>query len=154
MTPEQKNWVLATAEQAADAGHIWPNMAACEAALESNYGQSRLALQGNNLFGMKHHGMFESIQMPTKEYINNQWIDTMALWAKYPSVKESFMDRMATLYRLRVAYPHYDAAINAPDPETYVREVSQTWSTDPNRADKVLSIYADIFAPRELDTEE
>ena len=145
MTNEQKQWILSSAEQAAEAKHIWPNMAACEAALESNYGQSKLAVLGNNLFGMKHHGTFDALSLPTKEFLNGAWTDTMAAWTKYPSVRESFMDRMATLYRLRTVYPHYDAALNAADGETYIREVSQTWSTDPQRADKVLAIYGEAF---------
>jgi flagellum-specific peptidoglycan hydrolase FlgJ len=53
---------------------------------------------------------------------------------------------MVTLLRLRSAFPHYDAALRAPDPITYVREVSRSWATDPNRAEKVIAIYRQYIA--------
>ena len=48
---------------------------------------------------------------------------------------------MRTLVNLSHAYPHYAAALRAPDAATYIQEVSQTWSTDPLRAVKCLAIY-------------
>jgi hypothetical protein len=33
----------------------------------------------------------------------------------------------------------------ATDQFTYVLDVSATWSTDPNRADKVIAIYHEVF---------
>jgi len=48
---------------------------------------------------------------------------------------------MSTLLRLSSAFPHYAAALNAKTAEEYVREVSRTWSTDPDRASKCLAIY-------------
>ena len=63
--PANKAWLIATAEAAKTGGHIFPEMAACEAGLESGhpdpqtgytmYGQSELAREGNNLFGTKQH---------------------------------------------------------------------------------------------------
>ncbi len=38
---------------ARSAGHIFPEYAACEAALESGWGMSGLAQKANNLFGQK-----------------------------------------------------------------------------------------------------
>jgi hypothetical protein len=48
---------------------------------------------------------------------------------------------MAVLERLRRAYPHYAQALGAHTGEAFVEAVSLTWSTDPERASKVLSIY-------------
>lgn len=139
----QKQFLDTVSAQAEAAGHLYPTMAACEAALESGYGNSGLAKRANNLFGTKQHkvAIFDTLIIPTKEFLNGQWVTVNANWVKYPSLEECFRDRMATLQRLAPFYPHYKNALAAPDAVTFVKEVSQTWSTDPNRADKVLSIY-------------
>lgn len=143
MTQEQKSFLRAAANAAGKAGHIFPEMAACEAALESAYGKSVLATQDKNLFGMKQHKhpIYGTHVLPTKEFLQGEWITVNSSWISYPDWAACFTDRMATLNRLANAFPHYAAALAAKDGETYVREVSQTWSTDPKRADKVLAIY-------------
>ena len=147
MTTNQQEWIQETAKAAIDSGHIFPQMAACEAALESGFGQSALAREGNNLFGMKQHTHpgFGTFALPTKEYLDGVWVATTADWIKYPTLADCFEDRMATLKRLSTEYPHYGAALAATDPHTYINEVSQTWSTDPARAAKVMQIYNEYF---------
>jgi flagellum-specific peptidoglycan hydrolase FlgJ len=149
VTDNNLTWLTLTAQAAKAAGHIFPEAAACEAALESNYGQSMLAKQANNLFGMKQHThpVFGTLSLPTRECINDQWVVTNADWVKYPDQMACYSDRMSTLLRLRDAYPHYNAALEASDARTYIIEVSQTWSTDPQRGAKVLAIYNDFMAP-------
>jgi len=136
---------LAKCKQAAmNLGLSWPGYVAAEAALESRYGTSQLAVQAMNLFGMKMHKgtpIEDTLALPTKEFINGQWISTVAHWMKYPDWEACLRDRQATLLRLAPTYPSYQAALDASDGETFVREVSSTWSTDPHRADKVLEIY-------------
>jgi flagellum-specific peptidoglycan hydrolase FlgJ len=136
---------LSSASAAAAAGGcIWPDFAACEAALESGFGKSTLARQDNNLFGMKQHKhpVFETVSLPTEEFLQGHWVRVNADWVKYPAWSDCFADRMATLRRLSPSYEHYAAALSATDGVTFVREVSKTWSTDPNRAQKVLDIYS------------
>jgi flagellum-specific peptidoglycan hydrolase FlgJ len=147
MDPVKQQWLENAAAEAAKAGHIFAQMAAAEAALESNFGQSGLARQANNLFGMKQHAhpIFGTMVLPTREFLNGQWITVSADWVKYDSLEECFGDRMDTLHRLRDAYPHYGLALTAPDPDTYIQEVSKTWSTDPQRAAKVMAIYQAYF---------
>jgi flagellum-specific peptidoglycan hydrolase FlgJ len=127
------------------AGHIFPEYAACEAALESGWGRSRLAVEANNLFGQKqsHPALAgtETISMPTREYLHGHWMTVLANWTKFPGMTECFAERMALLTRLSRTFPHYAAAIKAATGEQYVVSVSQSWSTDPDRAGKVLSIY-------------
>jgi flagellum-specific peptidoglycan hydrolase FlgJ len=136
---------LSSASAAAGAGGCtWPDFAACEAALESGYGKSTLAREDNNLFGMKQHKhpVFGTVSLPTEEFLQGQWVRVNADWVKYPAWSDCFADRMATLRRLAPQYEHYAAALSATDGATFVREVSRTWSTDPNRAQKVLDIYS------------
>ena len=147
MTDAQKQFLDKASAAAQQATHPFPRMAACEAALESGYGLSGLTSEDNNLFGMKQHRhpIFGTAALPTKEYEQGQWIEVTADWVKYPDWPSCFFDRLATLTRLQDVYPHYRAALRAEDAETYVREVSQTWSTDPARANKCIAIYRDYL---------
>ena len=130
-------------QQAEQAGHIWPVMAACEAALESGWGKSALAIEGHNLFVCRQHAtpIYETIALPTREYILGQYIQVNAYWVSYPTEADCFTDRMQTLRRLPI---YYGAALSATNPIDYVREVSKSWSTDPERAAKVIAIYNEV----------
>lgn len=145
MTPDQiASFLTSTRDAAKQAGHIWPEYAACEAALESAWGKSELAIKGNNLFGRKQSTaspVYATIDLPTHEWQNGELVPVVAHWVKYPDLATCFQDRMTTLRRLAPVYPEYAAAMGAPDGETFVTEVSKRWSTDPDRGKKVLSIY-------------
>lgn len=132
-----------TAIAAEQAEHVWPDYAACEAGLESRFGTSALAIQDNNLFGMKQHShpVYGTHVLPTKEFLDGEWTVVDANWIHYPSLRACFQDRMATLLRLASVYEHYAAALAAKDGVAFVTEVSKTWSTDPFRAQKVIAIY-------------
>ncbi|HWR15181.1 MAG TPA: glucosaminidase domain-containing protein [Terriglobales bacterium] len=136
------------AEMARAANHPFPEMAAAEACLESCFGKSHLAVDGHNLFGVKQHAhpIYDTIVIPTREFIDGQWvIDGNTAWVKYPSFKESFEDRVATLKRLAPKYPHYKAALEAKNPIAFITEVSKTWSTDPQRGDKCIHFFKSYF---------
>ncbi|HEX9198336.1 MAG TPA: glucosaminidase domain-containing protein, partial [Acidobacteriaceae bacterium] len=53
-----------------------------QAALESNWGQSKLSMQANNYFGIKAHGKHERIQMKTGEYESGASVVIKAEFAK------------------------------------------------------------------------
>lgn len=135
---------------ALEAGHLWPEYAACEAALESAWGESKLAKEGNNLFGQKHGFTTQEwpvLIIPTKENVdlNHDGIvspdevvnDHNAQWACFPDWATSFRERMEVLRRMSC----YRNALNAIAGETFVTEVSKYWATDPLRAAKVLTTY-------------
>jgi len=152
VTPENIAWLKLTIAEASDALHVWPLMASCEAALESAhkgvFGQSELAREGNNLFGVKQHQhpTYGTLNFPTKEYLGGEWKIVEAHFVKYDTFKECFADRMATLKRLSSDYRHYAMALAARDPFNYVTQVSLTWSTDPDRAQNVIEIYNEFLA--------
>jgi flagellum-specific peptidoglycan hydrolase FlgJ len=149
---------LQSAKIAAEqANHLFPEFAACEAALESAFGTSGLAKIDNNLFGMKQHKhpIYGTHILPTKEFLDGKWKVEKDAFVSYPSWRHCFSDRIVTLLRLAHAYPHYAAALAAVDGDTFVLEVSRTWSTDPHRADKVLAIHREWIplptsAPQEI----
>lgn len=118
-------------------------MAACEAALESDWGTSDLAAMGNNLFGAKQqmHPVFRTLHIPTREFLNHAWLTEDAAFVAYPDWQTCFSERMNTLKRLSNSYPHYYAARRAATAESFVEQVSLSWSTDPDRARKCIAIY-------------
>ena len=138
---------------AVEANHIWPVYACCEAALESNWGRSKLATGANNLFGQKQ-GQKVTLPYPTVDW-NTTEVKTgastleLATWLKFPDWITCFRERMALLRRVRFSL--YDPALRAQSGEEFVREVSgytdehgtyhSRWATDPLRAEKVLNIH-------------
>ena len=157
MNSLQRNFLDLASAQANKANHPFPQMAACEAALESTWGNSQLAREANNLFGCKQHShpVYGTMNLPTREWavppgdphkIDGRWIVISASWVKYPDWRACFNDRLATLERLANAYPHYKAAIEAKDAHTYITEVSKSWSSDPERGLKVEEIYQEYVA--------
>ena len=146
MNDIQREFLAQATAEAIKANHPFAQMAACEAALESNWGKSELAREGNNLFGMKQHAhaVYGTMTLPTREFLGGEWKTVGANWVNYPDWRACFADRLATLERLSNAYSHYAAALRAPDAQTYIQEVSRTWSTDPERGNKVLSVYQDF----------
>jgi len=127
------------------AGHIFPEFAACEAALESAWGMSGLAIKANNLFGQKQsHPPLEgcsTLSMPTREFLHGSWVNVQASWVEFPDWQACFAARMELLRRLCQCHPGYLAALSATSGNEFVTEVSRNWSTDPQRAGKVLSLY-------------
>lgn len=143
-TQQQLDFLNKAFAHAQLAQHPWPDYAACEAALESAWGQSRLAREANNLFGEHQHHV--PIYDTYKLHPNDN-VDPKDDWVKFPSWRECFESQLATIRRLAATgnYPHYVAALAATDGRTYVKEVSKHWAQDPLRADHVLIIHASHF---------
>lgn len=146
----QTNFLTQAVAAARQGGHIFPEMAACEAALESGWGLSRLAREADNLFGQKQdRGRTEGIGtliLSTREYLHGQWAVVQAEWVKFPDWAASFAGRMEILRALSPEFPAYAQALHAGTPEQFVELVSRRWSTDPERAGKVLSIFDEHHA--------
>lgn len=142
MTPQ--DFLTKALNSAHAGGHLWPEFAACEAALESAWGESKLCRLANNLFGQKQGHTTEgaeTISIPTREYLHGQWVVVDAEWPKFPEWSASFSARMKLLRALNA----YSPAVNAETGEDFVRAVSKVWATDPERGNKVLAIHAKHF---------
>lgn len=154
-TPEQLAALTTFRDAARVAKHIFPEMAACEAVVETAWGTSRLYTRYRNVFGQKvsHPPLpYDSVSLPTCEFLTRGAVSTqgMADFVVFPTAIEAFEARMNLLLRLAPAYPHYNAALHAATAEDYVTEVSQTWSTAPDRAANCIAIFKahqDILGP-------
>lgn len=98
-----------------------PIIAAAQAALESNWGRSRLATEANNLKGVKAGSSWKIpvIELPTQEQRpDGSWYTTIARWRKYDSWAHAFEDYGALIERL---YAH--AAEVADDPRAFLEQL-------------------------------
>lgn len=81
------------AQQAANSRNLYPSVMMAQAILESGWGTSALSQAPNyNLFGIKGSYNGASVDMPTLEWINGQYVSVDAYFRKYPSYLESFND--------------------------------------------------------------
>ena len=73
---------------------ILASLTAAQALIESNKGNSGLAQKANNLFGIKANKAWkgEYVTMPTKEWVNGQYITVNAKFRKYSSWEASIND--------------------------------------------------------------
>jgi len=151
-SPEQLAALKTIYGEAKLSSHIFPEMAACEAMVETTWLTSKLGLNYKNLFGAKQSvdaPIFQTVVMPTWEIIHGQHVNILAKFVQFPSYADSFNARMETLDRLKFQYQAYSDALAATSPEDFVTSVSRAWSTDPTRASQCIAIYhahRDIFA--------
>jgi hypothetical protein len=127
--------------------HPFPGYAACETALESTWGKSEIAREGNNLFGEKrdlYTPETECIYCDTREQdAHGHWYTANGVaWPKFASWTDSYNARIALLRRLAPEYPaSYGAALEAENGQDFIRLVSLKWSTWTGRAAAAISIY-------------
>jgi flagellar protein FlgJ len=128
----------AAARAFAENGGSPAGVALAQAALESNWGDSQLARDAHNYFGIKAHGTLAWIELPTHEAKEGALVRTVARFAKYDSMEACFADRERILATV-AAYAEARACVA--DPEAFLRALARHWATDPHYADKLLRIY-------------
>jgi flagellar rod assembly protein/muramidase FlgJ len=111
-----------------------------QAALESGWGSSALAVQAMNLFGVKAdkawHGA--TVSMPTNEFINGKKVMVSALWRKYASWDECLSDHARFLVVNRRYAPAFQHCDNA---EAFALAIAAAgYATDPQYAAKVIAV--------------
>ena len=140
MTPSTFIAMFASsAKKSAQTTHIPASFVIAEAALESAWGESLLARQAMNFFGVKAdpawHG--RTLTMRTREYLHGTWVIVPALWREYASILECLEDHaqfLLTNERYRPAFAHHDG-------ESFTRAVAAAgYATDPQYAEKIISI--------------
>jgi len=115
-----------------------PGITVAQAALESNWGQSRLSRDAHNYFGIKAHGDHAHVAYSTLEDVNGRDVRVSAEFARYDSMEECFADRD----RLIATAPCYAGArACGGDPEAFARALAAHWATDPHYAGKLLAVY-------------
>ncbi len=104
---------------------------------ESGWGQSQLAAQDHNLFGIKGTGPAGSVPMPTQEYVNGQPVSTSASFRVYHNAAESIDDHG----RLLAGSGYYQHAMaERQHPDRFAAALTGVYATDPNYGANLISL--------------
>jgi hypothetical protein len=116
-----------------------------QAILESGYGNSTLASQYNNFFGIKPGSNWTGAvtpPMPTSEYENGVYVKIMAPFRAYASPEDSFTDH-ANFLRVNSRYANAFQYSN--DPMQFAATIAADgYATDPNYTSKLQSLIGGI----------
>ncbi|MBR0913129.1 glycoside hydrolase family 73 protein [Bradyrhizobium japonicum] len=130
----------AVAEAAAKTG-IDPRIITAQAAIESGWGKSA---PGNNLFGIKSHGMPGGNTLPTTEMVNGQPVRTTDSFRAYASPTDS----VSGYADFMLNNPRYKPVMGAQGLEAQAAALGQSgYATDPTYGQKVLQIARSLPAP-------
>ncbi|MCL0330105.1 glycoside hydrolase family 73 protein [Apilactobacillus xinyiensis] len=135
------NSIKDSAVSIANKNDLFPSIMMAQAALESGYGTSSLAVSANNYFGIKGNYQGQSNSMNTSEYGSNGAYNTTANFRKYPSPAESLQDYATFLNTPRYSNVHRSVA------GTYQiaaqNLVQDGYATDPNYSFKLIKLIND-----------
>lgn len=148
-----KAWEAAT--RARDKGvAISVPVAVAQAALETNFGESRLSRGHNNLFGIKGDYRGDYVEYQTREQrADGEFVTITAKFKSYPSWEHCFADYADIIARL----PWYEDAEDAANiPRDYLMGlvsildehgdvIEPGWATDQSYFDKVWSIVEGYY---------
>ncbi|MBC2370388.1 GW domain-containing glycosaminoglycan-binding protein [Listeria booriae] len=142
--PQQEfiNLLAGHAQEIQDQKGILTSITLAQAILESNWGESKLATEGRNLFGIKGEYQKDSVTMPTQEFENNEWITVDAAFRKYPTWFES-LDDHAALFLKGTSWDKtkYQGVIKAKDYKTAANALQKAgYATDPGYAEKLIEL--------------
>jgi flagellum-specific peptidoglycan hydrolase FlgJ len=104
---------------------------------ESGWGQSDLAVQAHNLFGIKGTGPAGSDAMPTQEYENGQWESISAPFRAYHNFAESINDHGELL----AESGYYTRAMaDRNDPNSFANALTGVYATNPEYGANLIQL--------------
>ncbi|WP_036666233.1 glycoside hydrolase family 73 protein [Paludibacterium yongneupense] len=140
MTPHAFIALIGPAAQASSrASDIPASFTVAQAALESGWGESRLAREAKNLFGIKAGPAWpgEILTLETREFIAGEWVMQTSHWRKYPSWRSGMDDHAAFL----CDNPRYARCFDHRSGEDFAAAVARAgYATDPDYAAKLQAI--------------
>lgn len=133
---------------------LLPSVSLAQAILESGWGESDLAKDHNNFYGIKpgYNWKGETVAKPTREYINDHWTtiyppDPRAVFRSYKNPSQGFTDRVKFLQKRS----YYDKVFEETTPEGQAWALQNAkYATDPKYAEKLISIIS-TYKLTELD---
>lgn len=117
---------------------ILPSVTMAQAILESGWGESGLTAESNNLFGIKANGWTgKTVDYPTKEFVNGEYISVVDTFRAYDSLDESMEDHGAFLAGLE----RYSNIIGVTDYKIVCQLLqSDGYATSPTYAETLISV--------------
>ena len=112
-------------------------MTIAQAIEESAWGQSSLAAQYHNLFGIKGTGPAGSVTLPTQEYENGSWVTIDAQFAVYHNDAES----IAGHAELLATSGYYARAMaDRAYPDAFANDLTGVYATDPDYGANLIAL--------------
>lgn len=113
-----------------------------QAALESDWGESTLASEYHNLFGVKGTDPSNTKLLDTQEYYEDGWTTIKARFRVYQSDSESIHDHALLFVQGTTWNPkQYDGVLSARNYQDAARALQTSgYATDPNYTDKIIKI--------------
>jgi len=139
-TRSQQAFISLIAPGAEAAQQRWGVPAAvtiAQAIEESAWGNSQLAAQYHNLFGIKGTGPAGTVALPTSEYLSGQWVTIDAQFRVYHNVAESIADH-AELLATSGYYQRAMADRSVPD--AFANDLTGVYATDPDYGANLIAI--------------
>ena len=104
---------------------------------ESAWGQSGLAAQYHNLFGIKGAGPAGSVTLPTLEYVNGRWVTIDAQFAVYRNDAESIAGHAVLL----ATSGYYTRAMaDRAYPDAFANDLTGVYATDPDYGANLIAL--------------
>lgn len=127
--------VLASCKQSG----LLPSFVFAQAILESDNGNSELARNANNIFGIKASAPWSHAKYAKKsaEYVNGKMVQHVSEFRKYGSWKDSIYDHGRFFTSTETRKKLYKNVYTAKDWKTAVNALTGTYATDPNYAKKL-----------------
>lgn len=121
---------------------ILPSITIAQAIVESDWGESSLAKNYNNYFGIKGDDPTNTKVLETKEYVNNEWETIYGRFRVYSDYKESMKDH-AKLFVIGTTwnpnqYQHVLSAQNYADAALALQ--TDGYATDPTYSQKIVEV--------------
>jgi flagellum-specific peptidoglycan hydrolase FlgJ len=108
-----------------------------QAIVESGWGESQLATEDHNLFGIKGTGPAGTHPLPTWEYVNGQQVTTTSQFRVYRNTAQSIDDHG----RLLATSPYYRQAMaDRRNPDAFAAALTGVYATDPDYGAKLISL--------------
>ena len=139
-TSAQQAFIAEVAPGALAAQHQYGIPAAvtiAQAIDESGWGQSMLAAQDHNLFGIKGTGPAGSVERPTQEYENGQPVTVNAPFRVYSDVAQSITDHSLLL---ATGSAYQQAMADRRSPDAFANDLTGVYATDPNYGANLITI--------------
>lgn len=135
------------AQRVAKTHDLYASVLIAQAALESNFGQSSLATQHHNYFGIKGQFRGQGVSLPTVEHLGGRDVTVSGIFRHYPSAVESLAD-----YATVLAQPCYEGVHRsvAKNYRQATRALVGTYATDPNY-DRKLNQLIDRYQLTQYD---
>lgn len=134
---------LHTAQRLQKQYGVLASVSLAQAMVESDFGQSQLAANYYNLFGVKAEaGDPDGVDLETKEFVNNEWVTIVDRFKVYKSWEDSLIKHAELIfYGTSWNAKQYQAVLEAKDYQSQARGLqSSGYATDPDYAEKLIAM--------------